>query len=480
MGAQEKIINYTASTTMRRFHRSDKFVRALMGPIGSGKSVACVEEMLIKAQIQEPDDEGYRRTKWVIVRNTYRELIDTTMKTFFDWIPKECGHFLGKDMTFTLMMPLIDNTCVHTEFLFRALDKPDDIKKLLSLDLTGGWINEAREIPKAVKDMLEGRLGRYPRKQLDIGFNGATWHGLIMDTNPPDADHWWFKVFEGNEQTGEKCPKNHELFKQPSGLSELAENRVNLPDDYYENMQSGKTQEWINVYVHGQYGFITTGKPVYPEYRDDVHYSEETYVPDRDRTIYVGIDFGLTPAALFQQQDAFGRWWCFDELVTEDMGAQNFGKLLNQKVHREYADFDIEFYGDPKGDDRAQTDEITPFQILLAQGVNAWPAYTNDPVVRREAVAAPMLRMDMAGNPGLALTSGCPIYRKALAGGYCLKRMAVTGQERFMDKPDKGKYSHVADAGQYAMLGAGEGGMLIQTTSWQEKIDYSHIDKAIL
>jgi len=148
------------------------------------------------------------------------------------------------------------------------LDKPDDIKKLLSLEVTGGWLNEAREIPKAVMDMLIGRLGRYPSKRE----GGASWYGLIMDTNPPDSDHWWYTLFEEND-----IPHNFALFKQPSGMSDEAENRENLPGPYYENMIAGKTQEWINVYVHGNYGFITTGKPVYPEYQDDVHFVTGDY-----------------------------------------------------------------------------------------------------------------------------------------------------------------------------------------------------------
>ena len=86
----------------------------------------------------------------------------------------------------------------------------------------------------------------------------------------------------------------------------------------------------------------------------------------------------------------------------------------------------------------------------------------------------------MAGNAGLAITPGAPEYRKALAGGYHMRRMAVTGADRFMDKPDKGKYSHVADAGQYAMLGAGEGNALVATPGWDKAIDYTQQDRAIL
>ncbi len=51
---------------------------------------------------------------------------------------------------------------VDMEVLFRALDRPDDAKKVLSLELTGAWVNEAREVPKGIIDALGDRTGRYP------------------------------------------------------------------------------------------------------------------------------------------------------------------------------------------------------------------------------------------------------------------------------------------------------------------------------
>ena len=48
------------------------------------------------------------------------------------------------------------------EVIFLALDDPKDVRKLLSLELTGAWVNECRELPKAVIDGLTHRVGRYP------------------------------------------------------------------------------------------------------------------------------------------------------------------------------------------------------------------------------------------------------------------------------------------------------------------------------
>ena len=331
---------YFASPTAEKFHADDSFVRLLMGPIGSGKSVSSCMEIMSKCYQQEPNPQGIRKSRWAVIRNTYRELIDTTMKTWFDWFPENLGHLKKQDMTWVLKGDLGDGTTVDIEIMFRALDKPNDVKKLLSLELTGAFINEAREIPKEILDMLMGRVGRYPSKR----DGGASWYGIIMDTNPPDSDHWMYPLFE------EKRPDNYSIFHQPSGVSDEAENLENLPEGYYTNMQAGKDQEWINVYVHGQYGFISDGKPVYPEYNDSIHHSDEQPIVSDTETIYVGIDFGLTPAAAIGRESSSGQFQIIDELVTFDMGAASFGRLLKEKLHKKYPKNPIEIYADPAGE----------------------------------------------------------------------------------------------------------------------------------
>lgn len=462
---------YNPSKTMEMFHQDRNFVRCLMGPIGSGKSVACCMEVMAKAHEQKPDSRGVRKSRWAVIRNTYRELIDTTMQTWFDWFPEELGIMRKQDMKWVLTGKFPDGTKMELEILFRALDRPNDVKKLLSLELTGAWINEAREIPKEILDMLVGRVGRYPMKEKGQG--GASWFGVLLDTNPPDSDHWMYHLFE------EDLPSNHSIFHQPSGVSEEAENIENLPAGYYENMQAGKDKEWINVYVHGQYGFISDGKPVYPEYKDDIHHTDKTLPLAGNGTIYVGIDFGLTPAAAIGQVTAAGQFQIIDELVTADMGAKNFGRLLHQKLSNEYCGCQLEIYADPAGEGRAQTDEVTPFMILSNQGINAWPTYTNDWTIRREVVADYMQRLDFTGNPAFVVGPKAIMSRKALAGGYKYKRMQVTGEARFQDKPDKqSKYSHIGDAIQYLMLGA-VGGERVLGGFGDQNIDYSETNRMI-
>ena len=173
---------------------------------------------------------------------------------------------------------------VEFEIMFRALDRPEDVSNLLSLEVTGAWINEAREIPWAIVDAVQGRIEQYPSKAM----GGCTWAGLFMDTNPPDQDSDWFRFFEEKQH-----PKWFaEQFVQPSGISPEAENISNLTNpNYYKLLMEGKKPEWIKVYILGEYGFVVDGKPVYPEYSDQMHRVSVDPVPGRP--IMRSWDFGL-------------------------------------------------------------------------------------------------------------------------------------------------------------------------------------------
>lgn len=440
------------SPTLGDFLASDARIRLIVGPVGSGKSSASVMELLFKAMEMplgkpEPDANGkvrrLRRSRFAVIRNTYPELRDTTIKTFESWVPPVLREKHAQENRYVIRF-----NDVECEVLFRALDQPDDAKKLLSLELTGAYVNEAKEIPKGIVDLLTTRIGRYPAlKDLPEG-TPEPWSGIWMDTNPPDTDHWLYKTFE------EEKPPKHVLFRQPGGRTPQAENRKNVRATYYEDIALGKDKDWISVMVDGNYGFIKTGKPVYNEYVDAVHCQE---FPTLRTQLTLGMDFGLTPAAVIVQRvPGDGQLQVVDEFVTEDMGAVRFAELLSVKLKSEYPGQNVEGWGDPAGEQRAQTDERTPFDIVQGQGLPVSPAPTNDFTLRREAVASLLLRMTMTGRPALVIHPRCKTLRKAMAGGYYYRRVQVTGVDRFIDVPEKNRFSHVAEAMQYAMVGLGE------------------------
>ncbi|MEJ2655590.1 MAG: hypothetical protein P8012_00130 [Desulfobacterales bacterium] len=486
-------LSYKAHKTLSRFHHSKAFHRAIRGPRGSGKSTGCCVELGIKGQQQAPYHD-LRQTRFAIVRDTYRELEDTTIKTWCRWYPEEfTGPINRGTMSHTIRQKLPDGTMWEMEALFRALDRPGDIKKTLSLELTGAYINEAKNTPFGIISGLDDAIGRFPPKDLSVGFNGPTWAGMILDTNSPDDDHWWYKLDE-QFRNGELDPKAWQFFDQPGGLIERggkffanpkAENLENLPDDFYLMRMVGKSKDHIRVYYCNQYGFVIDGMPVHPDYVDATHCPGEEINPAKGRAVIVGIDFGLTPAATFGQQLVNGRWVVFDELVTERMGADNFGRELKLKIQSEYPDFKFKFYGDPAGGDDSQTDERTCFQVLATHGINAEPAVVkskarNDTEIRRGALRAPLTRM-IDGKPGILISPKCKVLRKALSGGFCFKKKQIVGSEQYHATPDKNKYSHVAEACEYMCIGGGEGERLIEappqdvdTSLWDLNIEIDH------
>jgi len=456
----------------KEFVKSDALVCGIRGPFGSGKSTACIAKLLRNFSQQRPGPDGVIRRRTAIVRNTYPMLEGTTIKTWHAWIPRNVGKFREKG-------PPMHTICADLpptdwEIRFLALDTPDDLKNLLSMDLSDAWINEAREVPKAILDGLTGRVGRYPRTirnaQSKI-IHGCACPQIIMDTNSPDTDHWWAKMADFPDQ--EVAARNQEIseqlaalgvlvpgqqlnrfFSQPSGRSPQAENIQNLPPGYYERLMADKSEDWIKVYVDGEYGFVQEGKPVYPEYKDSQHCQPFELI--RGAMVYVGIDFGLTPAATFGQRTAMGAWRIHSELVTENMGALKFGELLAQVMRERYRGFTFgSITGDPAGDARSQTDEQTAFQMLRVNGIEALPAETNDPSKRRETFAY-FLGKFIDGKPGMLIHPQCLKLRKAIAGGYHYRRVQVSGEERYHDEPVKDMSSHVAEAAQYMLLGAGE------------------------
>lgn len=463
---------------------SDSFVTGIRGPIGSGKSTGCVMKLLMNADKQPKQADGRRHSRFAVIRNTYPELVTTTIKTWHQWVPESIGHWRAQGPP---THHIIDGER-NMEVIFVSLDRPKDVRKVLGMELTGAWINEAREVNKQVIDGLTGRVGRYPPKR----DGGCIDPQVIMDTNPPEIGHWWYVLAERDTTSQRNADlvasvdvaekemrakgllrKGQKLFtflSQPDANSPDAENRQNLPADYYAKASAGKSEEWKKVYVRGEYGFVQDGRPVYPEFREYLHVREFELNPKLP--LSVGIDFGNTPAATIGQRSFTGihrvRW----EVVSEHMGAKQFAEVLKGFLNTECAQFEVgTFTGDPAGNSESQTNiDETCFKILKANGIDAKPASTNDPTIRREAHAQAMMKL-IDGEPGFQVhPAGCPTLRRGLAGQYRYKRVQVLGDEKFHDKPDKNEVSHVCEADQYRMLGCGEGRVVLRGTLGGKRI----------
>lgn len=463
----------------KEFMKDDSFVRMIIGPVGSAKSSTTVMEMMRRQLMQAPDHRGFRRSRWAIIRNTNPMLRTTVMKTYEDWWkPEVFGEpkMAPPPFEHEIDLDLGDGTRLVSENIFLSLDSPDDVRKLLSLELTGALISEIREINKQVVDGVTQRLRRFPA----VKDGGCTWSGLIADTNMPDDDHW-LAIMSGLAPPPEDMsaddiaslvkPASWRFFIQPPAMLEHrdekgrisytvnpdAENIQNLDPDYYTGQIEGKTKDYINVYVLNRLGATHDGRPVHPDFNDQIHVATGPVEVFAHMPIIVGVDFGTTPAAVFFQR-VRETVHVLDEVVLTDGDAEQLAAAINRKKLERFPTNKLIVWGDPSGDNRAQTDRNTPFRILRKHGLTAYPCETNDPEIRRGALRALLTRMN-GGRPGIIFDPRCKVTIAGYKGQWHYKR--VRGTNGFEDEPSKNRYSHPCEAGEYGAMGLGEGRKLM-------------------
>ncbi len=455
-------------------------VSIITGPLGSGKTTASCQRILMHMLEQEPNRYGVRPTRILVCRNTYPDLLSTTAETFKAFFfPDETAGSEREDPD-DLSLPKLpklgrwygggeeppravfdflndeDNTVVKSTVYFLALDRPSDVRRLLGIEFTWIYLSECKELEKSIVDMLDLRHGRFPSDAQ--GRIRPTFSGMFGDTNAPDTEHWIHQLAERDK------PDTWAFFRQPGGLLEdprgrapdgrkrwlvnpAAENLGNLPAGYYAEGQKGKRDDWVSVYLANEYGFVAGGKPVHPDYVDSIHCTGTELEASEYQDLVVGYDFGRTPAAVIVQwQPGMGRWAALAEFVTDDMSAASFAPTFKAWLGREFSYWasrgKVRGWGDPAGDHPGQATDDTPIRILNSHGLPCRPAPTNDPLLRRSALVGPLMRGTMDGRRAFLISTRCEVTRKGLMGGWDFPRINKIGVELYHDQPAKNRYSH--------------------------------------
>jgi hypothetical protein len=479
--------------TLEAFLDDYSFVSIIRGPWGSGKSVTCIAKLFDIASRQRPNRLGKRKTRWAVVRNTYAELRDTTIKTWLDWFPEDVYGPMIKQRPYThvIKVPGAPDargraTMVEMEVIFVALDDESDRKKLLSLELTGVWVNEAREIIKGIIDDIIGRTGRYPSKR----DGGHSWSGCIMDTNAPAETHW-LPIMMGespapedmseDERDGLIRPDDWTYYVQPGALipvrdatgktvdfapNPIAENIRNLTDGfgYYLKRKGGKTRSWVLVNFCNELGQLVAGKPVWPTFEKAKHVARSPIAFDPTRHLYVGIDqTGRNPAAIAGQVHG-GHWSMIAELVGKDISSDAFAPQVKRWLSGiisptglSLAQVRISFFRDPH-DQRNSTDDDTAQLVYRKHGILLIPAPGGNGIKQRTETVETLFDHDK-----ITISPTCIRYIAACEGGYRFKKLKISGIEAYEPEPDKRNgHADIADASQYLFLGAGEGRSMLK------------------
>ena len=454
------------------FCLSNNEIDAIMGPVGSAKTTAAGYRIARHAWEQRPWN-GVAHTRFAVVRNTGPQLVDTTMKSFFKMFPTDNKYrkWTSTTKTATWKFPIKPGVILSSEILFRALDDEDDVANLLSLEVTGFWFNELREINTEILAHAGRRAGRYPGG--DMG--GCTWRGWFGDTNPWAFTSDLHEMFVSNKRQG------YGFFKQPGGMDPDAENLENLEqteeslklayDDprrreqgrtYYINALRDYKQHDADMFVHCKYGASRVGKPVIPSYDDNTHIKVFELLKDKDGKVPVKLGFdntGRHPAAIIAQRTANGQWRARYEFVGDGIGLKAHAAALRVFLTEKIPNFRIErITCDPAG--RAKGADDLDMRMVIQRefpGVSVVNARTNDIETRIDACESVFRRM-VNGEPAIVIHPDCKVLRAALTHKYQYRKLKIAGDERFTEVPDKiSPWADAADALQYLLLGGGEG-----------------------
>jgi len=447
-------ITFVPPPTGAAFMLSDSFYRFILGPLGSGKTTTVVFELVRRSCEQAPGQDGKRRTRWALLRQTLQQLKNTVLKDIIQWFGPLCTWKVSES---TVWFEFGD---VISEWILLPLETPEDQKRILSMNITGAFVSEAIEIDFDLLVAIAGRCGRYP----SAADGGATWYGVVLDSNMPTEGTRW----HGTVSTP---PPGWQVFIQPSGLSDEAENlnwllqtpetlklplddprRLDKGREYYRRLSTSTNPAWVKRYVMAEFGPDPSGAAVYSGMFFIAFHCRDDLLVIPGAPLLIGLDLGRDPWAVLGQLDSMSRLLVHEEVPADDIGLKLQLPRLRQVINgRKYVGCPVCIVFDPAGMAKSSFDEYTSYDVIRSFGFMCMPAPSNRLAPRLNAAEKFMTESRGGTAAMLVNRSKCPVLVAGLNGSYRFKFDKI-GEAHPI--PEKNRWSHVCDAHQYLCQGA--------------------------
>jgi hypothetical protein len=430
---QSQELEFAPVPSLSRLFSADPAIHRfifLLGPIGSTKTTTALFFLLMTAARQAPSPDGYRRTRFALVRSTVTSLMNTVLKDILnlfggiaDWQPSK-------------RMVTIEVGDIKSEWMLMPLDTPEDQKRLLSLQLSAVFINEAREIAWDLLQQIFSRTGRYPSNM--AGGVDCTHRFLIADSNLGVEGSEMYRFLE------EKKSPRTLYIHQPSAVSPEADWLQFLPDGYYSDAMDGASEQWIRQHVFSRWGRDLSGEPVYgSSFVTRWHVASGRIKSFSDRPLVLGVDPGLNPAVLVCQISPSGQLRCLREFHAPNILFRDFlNRFVIPELQVLYPLHNMIWVMDPAGGSHTALTADTAIGVLKGYGFDVKLAYSNDLLPRIRAVERYLLTTTSGGvlpddpeigkldphpahpfdhvpiNPGLLVDPTCKALIRGFEGAY--------------------------------------------------------------
>jgi hypothetical protein len=508
---------YTAiSPTVECFHKSDAQARCIVGAVGTGKTTAAIWEIGFNLPRRIYMMYGIAHTKWLVVRKTYEQLMDTDFQEAMDWFVQ--GEWRPSRKNLRVKWPASVNcpSPLIVDLIFHSCNTPEEEGKFRSMNVTGAWIDEADQLSILAKNIIKGRLGRFPkRKETPVDFVPRY---LVETSNPFPADHIMYTTYDwmGPECIQEaapqmKCVECGKTFSmsdtcpvcgapgEPTGKrdwrtgkyntdvlvkklprggpvptipptpdhvgfwQEAGENEENLRPGYWDSIRRDyqEAPEMVKIMVEGEPGYKPKGKPVYRNFDKDVHMARSRLVWKQVRDSYTGEMRGVPLLC----------GWDFSGNFPAAVVIQRVAPMSYQVLR--------EFY-----DDRMQAVDFGKWVLETlnidyagyegthfadpaswAEYSSATGGFTSNAIMVQEQCGIQMtpsrqeldLRISavdqlLIRRGGLLIDPQCFMILNGFVGGYVREENPRLGDKNYKDQPIKNNFSHVHDALQYALV----------------------------
>lgn len=473
------------------FVKSRAFICGVIGPVGSGKTMAALQKGLrVAAQqrgVARPDGVIVRKARIGVIRESYPSLQSTTLKSWFRIVPEAEGKFSWKapyTHTFTKILRREGNRkdgrveiINEVEFEFRAIGDLSVEEACRGWEVNAVIIDEADLQPHNLVAFLTGRVGRFS----DLDPSTVVDPQIILSLNMPDIEnHIYTLLFdEAGEALGLTAEEAEilqqtlgerpliERFVQPGGREPDAENLHNLPGGrgYYvlQVAANRHTPGYVDRMVDNKPVPIMHGQAVNAGFVYTRHV--QPVVWDKRRKLIVGVDQGLYAAAVFLQRDWDNSIRTLGEVVNttrseagkiglQKVGPTHFGKRVKQHIADHFPDItaeNIRVVADPAAfaaNDRADSEHDWLLAFQKALGLKVHKAKSNSPALRNQAIWTAQGEIG-----GYTVDPSAKHLIKAHSGGYRYAKAELsTGETRGHLEIADTIYTHVADAEQYAAL----------------------------
>ena len=246
----------------------------LIGGIGSGKTVGGGTKSLKNISLYPEATGG-------IFANTYRQLMNSTLASFFKALNE-----LKIPFSFNQQKGVLD--ICGTKILCLSLENYDVHR---GIEIGWGWIDECQDIDEEAFQVISGRL-RDSRGPLQLHLTGSA-----------KGFNWVYKRFAGKNKNDD--------FKY---IKAKTKDNKHLPQSYIDSLYNQYSSKFAQQELEAEFVEISSGR-IYYAFDRQAHVG---ILKDFEGEIYIGMDFNVTPFTAVIAKVNQNRIYVIDEIYLED------------------------------------------------------------------------------------------------------------------------------------------------------------------